>query len=249
MQGNLYTYTGAGLQPFQNPEEARTQPLVLGGGVNYPAGQVMGQVPGTGTAVNEVQNLVDTGATAGTFKLGFGDQVTPTAIAYNASAATIQAALEALSTIGTGNVVCAGGPLPTAVTATFQGRLAGVDVAMLYVVSPALTGGSMVITETTKGKPARGFWKDYNDALSDGSQQARAILQEAVETNADGSIKTLSGGPPLTGLLYATGYVCGTFLGSELTGLDANGLADMAGRVIAGVPGTLTDPTTIIRFP
>jgi hypothetical protein len=52
------------------------------------------------------------GATAGTFTLSYNGQTTA-ALAYNAAAATIQAALEGLSTIGAGNVAVrgrAGGP-------------------------------------------------------------------------------------------------------------------------------------------
>lgn len=253
MNGQLYTITGGGLQPFQNPELARTQPVVLAGGLNLAAGTVLGLVPGTGTAVNEVQTVTITGTpTGGTFKLAFGDQITG-AIAYNASAATVQAALEALSNIGVGQVTCGGGALPgSAVTVTFAGTLAGRNVPMLLTVSVALTGGSspaIAVTETTPGKPAKGYWAAYNDSNSDGTEVARAILKEAAVTNPDGSIKSLNGTITGGGPLHASAYTSGTFLGSDLTGLDANGLADMKGTVIAGIPSTLTSASTVIRFP
>jgi hypothetical protein len=108
----------------------------------------------TATPVNEVQSIVITGTpTAGTFRLSFRS-VQTASIAFNASAAVVQAALEAISTIGTGNVLCAGGPLPTAVTVTFQGALAAQNQPMIALSTNALTGGTtptVVITETTAG--------------------------------------------------------------------------------------------------
>jgi hypothetical protein len=109
----------------------------------------------SGTTTNEAQTLTITGTpTGGTFKLSFKSVVTAT-IAYNATAAVVQAALEALSTIGTGNVLCAGGPLPgTAVTVTFQNLLGGTNQPMLAVNTPAFTGGTTptaTVTETTPG--------------------------------------------------------------------------------------------------
>src|SRR3954447_5712686 len=109
----------------------------------------------TGSPVNEVQSLAISGTpTAGTFRLAF-KSVSTTAIAYNATAAAMQAALEAISTIGTGNVICAGGPLPASpVTITFQGQLAGSNQPLLTVNSAAFTAGTTpaaTVTETTPG--------------------------------------------------------------------------------------------------
>jgi hypothetical protein len=109
----------------------------------------------TGSPTNEVQTLAITGTpTAGTFRLSF-KSVTTATIAYNATAAAVQAALEALSTIGSGNVAATGGPLPgSPVVLTFQGQLAGTNLPMLTVVAPAFTGGTtpaVTVTETTPG--------------------------------------------------------------------------------------------------
>lgn len=66
-----------------------------------------------------------TSVTGGGFTLSFKGQRTLTQIPYNATAAQVQAALEGLSTIGAGNVICTGGPLPTSsVVITFQNALA-----------------------------------------------------------------------------------------------------------------------------
>ncbi len=69
------------------------------------------------------------GADTDTYELTYGGQTTGT-IAKNASAATIQADLVALSSIGAGNVAVAG-PVYGPFTVTFQGALAGQNVALL----------------------------------------------------------------------------------------------------------------------
>ena len=104
-------------------------------------------------AVDEVQTLSST-ATGGTFTLSFGGETT-IALDFGDSAADIQAALEDLSTIGAGNVSCAGGDLPADVTITFEGDLAGQDVAMITINS-SLTGGTASIAETTTGRAVQG---------------------------------------------------------------------------------------------
>ena len=101
---------------------------------------------------NEVQTLSKTGTpTAGTFTLTYSGQTTA-AIAWNATAATIKAALEALSNIAVGDVSVSGGPLPnTAVVITFKGALANTNVGALVVDSTSVTGGTFAIATTTEG--------------------------------------------------------------------------------------------------
>lgn len=114
---------------------------------------------------SEVQTLTITGTpTGGSFtvtstitgysRLTSDNNFTGTtvAVAYNATAAVLQAALETI--LGVGNVVCAGGPFPgTACTITFGGELAHTNVAAL-TTTDSLTGGSSpasAITTTTAG--------------------------------------------------------------------------------------------------
>ncbi len=107
-------------------------------------------------AVDEIQTISST-ATGGTFTMSFGGQTTG-ALAFNATAAQVDTALEALSSIGAGNVTCAGGPLGTAgVTVTFAGTLAGQDAAMVTVDNTNMTGGTASIAETTKGRAVQGI--------------------------------------------------------------------------------------------
>ncbi|MDX3839050.1 phage tail tube protein [Streptomyces europaeiscabiei] len=104
---------------------------------------------------NEVQQVAITGTpTGGTYTLTYSGQTTA-GIAYDAAAAAVQSALEALSNIGVGDVVCAGGPHPgTPVTVTFQGLLAETDVAQMTASAAGLTGGTspaVNVTTTTPG--------------------------------------------------------------------------------------------------
>ncbi|HET6914972.1 MAG TPA: hypothetical protein VFH56_02670 [Acidimicrobiales bacterium] len=106
-----------------------------------------------GTQTDEVQSVTISGApTGGTFTLTFNGQTTA-GIAYNAAASAVQSALVALGNIGTGNVAVtgsAGGPY----TVTFQGTLAGTDVAQLTANSAGLTGGTtptVTVATTTQG--------------------------------------------------------------------------------------------------
>jgi hypothetical protein len=117
---------------------------------------------------NEVQTATITGApTGGTFTLTYSGQTTA-AIAYNATAATVQAALEALSNLAPGDVVVtgnAGGPY----TLTFGGTLLGDNVASLTATA-SLTGGTspgVTMATTTAGGTA---------TASDGTQKFAGFL-------------------------------------------------------------------------
>jgi len=106
------------------------------------------------SATNEVQTLSST-ATGGTFTLTLDGQTTGN-IAFNASAATVKAAIEALSNVTTDEVSCGGGALPgTPITITFLGKWAAQDVPALVVDNTLATGGTASIAETTKGNPAQ----------------------------------------------------------------------------------------------
>jgi hypothetical protein len=107
---------------------------------------------------NEVQTLTITGSPAGgTFTITFGGQTTA-AIDYDATAAEVQAALVLLSTIGSGNVLCSGGPLPgTPVVIEFQGSKGGQSLALM-TTTDSLTGGtdpeSAIAQTIDGGEPA-----------------------------------------------------------------------------------------------
>lgn len=99
---------------------------------------------------NEVQTETVT-ATGGTRTITVINPVTgvsrtTTALAYNASAATIQAALIALDNVDAGDIVVSG-----TYVYTFGGNFAGRDIQPLVVNTGSLTGGSSSFAETTPG--------------------------------------------------------------------------------------------------
>ena len=121
------------------------------------------------TLRSEVQTLMITGTpTGGTFTLSFDGQTTA-AIAYNANAAAVQSALEALSNIAVNEAVCTGGPLPgTPVVITFALTLANTNQPLITATS-SLTGGSspaISIAQTTQG----GYLSSFAEAPISGNE-------------------------------------------------------------------------------
>ncbi len=119
-------------------------------------------------AVNDVQTLsIDPKANGGTYVLQF-PQVVPgggganntTPLAYNANAAAVQAALQALPGVGAGNATVTGA-FPSLVV-TFTGALAGAeqdeiiaDPSLLEpTTAPGVTDMRIDVTHTTVGRPA-----------------------------------------------------------------------------------------------
>ena len=92
---------------------------------------------------SDLQTLSISGSpTGGTFTLSFGGNTTA-AIPFNAAAGQVEVALKALASIGAGNMVCGGGPLPgTPVTCTFNGTLYGTPQNAITIGANSLTGGS-----------------------------------------------------------------------------------------------------------
>jgi len=140
-----------------------TRAIKQGSPVITAANNTLDRVAVQGT--NEVQTITITGTpTGGTFtitsaitgssaKTASGNFTgTTVAIARNATAAVVQAALETI--LGEGNVVCGGGPFPgTPVSVTFRGELSSTNVAAL-TTTDSFTGGSSpasAVTTATAG--------------------------------------------------------------------------------------------------
>ncbi len=123
------------------------------GGLTWPAGAPAAAPAATTTAgstgVNEVQTVRTTNATGGTFTITFDGQTTAP-LPWNATAAQVQAALEALSNIAPGDVTVAGGPANTAnMTVTFTGALAATNVAQMTTNAAGLTFTAAAPAATT----------------------------------------------------------------------------------------------------
>lgn len=109
-----------------------------------------------GGVTNELQTLTVTGApTAFAPTVIFKGRSAVGSSQPTYTAAQMQTLLESIPTIGVGNVVCAGGPLPTTpITVTFVGKLGGQNVALMTTTGTTFTAGTaptFVITETTPG--------------------------------------------------------------------------------------------------
>lgn len=99
--------------------------------------------------VNAVQ-AVTVAATSGTFTLTFSGATT-TALAFNATAAQVQSALEALAPIGAGNVAVMG-----AYSVTFINSLGMWPTPLLTADGSGLAGGTVSVQTTTVGVTAPG---------------------------------------------------------------------------------------------
>lgn len=138
-------------------------PVTLPGGIVVQIGQRYarhGQILCRVTKV-EVQTVTLTNATGGTFTLAGSD-----AIAFDAPAAAVQAALEEIFGAGMVTVTgAAGGPY----TVTFDDSLGNV-AAMAVVDSTTGAGHDVAVATTTQGETGAGKWGPYDPAATDGRQ-------------------------------------------------------------------------------
>lgn len=164
--------------------------------------------PYAGSA-SEVQTATITGGpTGGTFTLTLNGETTA-AIAYNATAATVEAALEALPSLSASDVAVtgsAGGPY----TVTFGGSLAGSNVAAMTASGASLTGGTtpgVTIATTTGG----------GGTATDGLDVARGFLFNSIQMISvhDGESTANKGAP-----LQERGFIRTALLPPN-SGLDA----------------------------
>ncbi|MDR3691187.1 MAG: hypothetical protein P4L46_17535 [Fimbriimonas sp.] len=231
-------YTQSELTPSMFPERMLKAALPVAANQHMVKGAVVGLV--TSNSASDVQTLTQSSATGGSFTItfGFGTVYTTAPIAYNASAATVQAALQALPNIGASNVTCTGGALGSAgVVCNFTGALANQPQPLMAINNAALTGSGAVVTvaHTTQGV-ANGTLEPYVSTNTDGSQTPVGILVLEVSTDAQGNV---SFGPLPTGNGFgavrhvAPIAISGYFNTADLTGLDANAVAKL-GRLIDG---------------
>jgi hypothetical protein len=239
----VLTYSGGGINPLYDNDFAVDNIAVVYG-KSYGKGQVMGFVAGTGTAVAEIQTItINYTPTGGSFYLIYGTLVIGP-IAFNATAAAVATAVNAV--LGAGTVTGGGGPLPgTPVTLTFNGDAAGAaHIAM--VPSSQLTGGTpgtIAVTRSTPGKPAGGYYDTYADGVID---PARRILRYDTAVNQFGNVTIGQQDMASFGGIAShavPAYFKGYFRCSDIVGLDANGVIDL-GKLING--STITDANAIL---
>jgi hypothetical protein len=246
-----YTFTGSGLLPSRPNPPADTAAVKLAAG-SYAKGTVIGQ-RSTVTAANDVQTFTITGTpTGGTLRFGFNGEVTA-AFTYSTTDATVQAnaqaALEALTSIGTGNVTVVSSSSGTVLAVTFGGACGNLEQPALSMVANGLTGGSSPTgtwARTTRGRAAGGSWAAYDDSIADGRDVARAVVQYATTVDTFGKHSS-GGGEWGTSQLSAPAFYTGVFYTADLTGIDANGVADL-GKLLTGTTSLLSNAATEIRI-
>lgn len=149
-----------GLPEFVELTASGTSTIILTMDVAGKPTTVSASVSSAGSAQNEVQTLSATVTpTSGNYTLTY-DGETTASIAYNANAATIEAALEALSNVASGDITVAGGPLGTDITFTFDGtgttestNVKTIAIADVDLDASAYTG-TLAIANTTHGAGA-----------------------------------------------------------------------------------------------
>jgi hypothetical protein len=204
---------------------------------------------GTGNVnVNEVQSVSVSGASGGELSLTFGGQTTDP-VPHDAGAATVDATLEALSTIGAGNVTVTGpGGGPWAVE--FTGALATIDVGPLTANPGLLEPLGVSLQNAAAGSftlrlPAQGGgeYDEVTDPIPyNASAAAVQAALEAVAVIGAGNV-TVSGpdgGPWQIDLFLEP------FEGVAVGKMTANGsgLVGLGATATVSAPGATTATTT-----
>ena len=125
--------------------------------------------------------------------------------------------------------------MPTSAADTFSTqKLEPAFRADLAVVIGVPIGNSLTIAKgTVLGKvTSGGKYAAYNDANSNGTEVARAIAQYDMTSDGSGNV-TITNERGSTVSKLAPVYVEGYFRTEDLTGLDANGAADL-GYIFVG---------------
>jgi hypothetical protein len=181
---------------------------------------------------SHVTTLTLTGApTGGTFTLTYSSQTTA-ALPYNATAGQVQAALEALSNIGEGEIDVAGGPLTTApITIKWMGTLVG--VVTNPTVTPSFTGGTTPTLTPTSSTTGAAYTTGVKHLFvpSDNAQLPFIGIQERIGA----SLETYNYTDAVVNTLHfeadADGYLMGTAgIIARLQTAGVTGPADIASK-------------------
>lgn len=200
----------------------------------------------------ETQLLTPGGTiTGGTFTITYSAQTT-TAIPYNATAAQVQAALEALSNVDPGDVIVTGGPIGphpggTAFTLQWIGSKLGnnaevtTSVVSLTGTSPTLTPSTSIAGTDYVGASVHTFWP------SDAAQLPFIAIQEKIGGGAgfeiynytDGVVNTLHLEAEANGYLMGSAGVIARKQTADVAAVDASPLFDNL-PMIVGTNVTVT---------
>ena len=168
-------------------------------------------------------------ASGGTFRITFDGQQTGT-IAWNASAATVETALEALSNLAPADVAVsgsAGGPW----TVDFAGVYAGLDVPLMTIDAASLTGGDTGANEIQRlslsGTTSPSTFKlRRTDTLAETASMTTPVSAATVDTQvtALGYSVTCTGGDLAQGGSTISGAITNDgYYADDLSGFDSSG--------------------------
>lgn len=190
--------------------------------------------------VNEVDTITKTGTwSGGTYTLTFNAQTTGN-IAYNATAATIQAALVALSNIAQYEVTVTGGPLSTTpIVIRLDGTLSGTQATGVTITTTNVTGstpGAGVVRTVTGLTNAAA----YRDLLvpSDASSLPFIAIEENVGNGLDvfryrdAVVNTLHFEVDANGYLMGTAGVIARLQDAQASALPVDDLLDNGDLIV-----------------
>jgi hypothetical protein len=190
---------------------ATTEGRVVSAGVNEIQILNFTLVPDIG--IDEIQKITfDQVPDAGNWSLTFESQTTSSMV-YNANAAAVEAALEALSTIGSGNVTVSG-DYSAGFTITFVGDLEETDVTQITLASSTLTktAAAVVVTisTTTQGYDPGRWSIEFDGKTTDllESNASAATIESALE-----ALSTIGSGNVTVSGSYASDFTV-TFIGA-----------------------------------
>jgi hypothetical protein len=103
-----------------------------------------------GGAPSEIQTVGLGAASAGTLTIGFDGETTP-AVNFDDTSTEVQAFINGLSNVASGDITVTGGPFPGVLTFTWGGQYIGQNVPQLVVTPTGLTGGTVTVTTTQAG--------------------------------------------------------------------------------------------------
>jgi hypothetical protein len=195
-----------------------------------------------GTTATEVQTITISGTpTGGTLKLtyqgraGVATSEETTALTYDDVFGDVDSALEALTSIGAGDVVVSGGAWPgAAMTVTFATLLVSHSIYPIKPTTIALTGGTNVgvtVARTTKGSPG---WTKIESVTEAGVELN--FINEGVDREESGRnmpVETFDTKMGLQAIKFQTAYSTEAFMDlampdGDITGATMYGGADRA---------------------
>lgn len=193
---------------------------------------------GAGLA-NETQVIYANGTVSGgTLTITFDGEETGD-IAFDATPAEVQAALEALPNVQPGDVVVTGTANVRYILA-FGGAYAGTNAALVVIDNTDITGGGSYLVATTVGGAAGtpGTFREFDATGTDGRQTPRALLAYDCSTDSAGNHTwglTAGVSEHQVADQSVPAYFAGEFATGDLVGLTAQALVNNPGwRLING---------------